>query len=144
MINRINGKFVSISSTSKVQKECLNCGKVFTVYFYRKDTAKFCSNICSTKSRNLSGEKNNRWNGGKKEIKCANCGSSFFDWETNNRKYCSKKCFESKHVISDELRQKMIEHIPKGEKHHEWKGNKVGYESLHTWVVRKLGIPKKC
>jgi hypothetical protein len=26
----------------------------------------------------------------------------------------------------------------------KWKGNKVGYFGLHSWVQRKLGIAKKC
>lgn len=30
------------------------------------------------------------------------------------------------------------------EKHPLWKGDKVGYFGLHTWVQRKLGKAKKC
>ena len=32
----------------------------------------------------------------------------------------------------------------KGEKHFAWKGNKVGYEALHTWIYRNLGKPTQC
>lgn len=28
------------------------------------------------------------------------------------------------------------------EKHHAWKGDKVGYDALHAWVKRKLGRAK--
>ena len=31
-----------------------------------------------------------------------------------------------------------------GEKHFAWKGDKVGYEALHTWVSRRLGKPNHC
>ena len=31
-----------------------------------------------------------------------------------------------------------------GENHFAWKGDKVGYDALHTWVVRKLGTPDTC
>lgn len=34
--------------------------------------------------------------------------------------------------------------LPIGEKHHAWKGDKVGYLALHDWVKRKLGKPTKC
>lgn len=30
------------------------------------------------------------------------------------------------------------------EKHGNWKGDKVGYYALHTWVSRKLGTPRVC
>lgn len=31
-----------------------------------------------------------------------------------------------------------------GINHHNWKGDKVGYTSLHSWVRRQLGSPNKC
>lgn len=33
---------------------------------------------------------------------------------------------------------------PSGENHYKWKGDKVGYRSLHAWVAKKLGRPNKC
>lgn len=30
------------------------------------------------------------------------------------------------------------------ENHHNWKGDKIGYFALHSWVTRKLGKPSKC
>lgn len=35
-------------------------------------------------------------------------------------------------------------HILKGENHPRWKGDKVGYSSLHSWVKRYLGTPETC
>lgn len=39
-------------------------------------------------------------------------------------------------------------HFVKGqladEKHHFWKGDAVGYHSLHDWIKRKLGTPNTC
>ena len=31
-----------------------------------------------------------------------------------------------------------------GENHPSWKGNKVGYYALHSWIRRKLGKPNTC
>lgn len=31
-----------------------------------------------------------------------------------------------------------------GERASNWKGDKVGYNGLHTWVRKTLGTPKKC
>lgn len=32
----------------------------------------------------------------------------------------------------------------KNEKHHNWRGNKVGYSAIHAWIRRKLGRPLEC
>lgn len=31
-----------------------------------------------------------------------------------------------------------------GENHHAWKGDNVGYFSLHNWIKRQLGKPTEC
>jgi len=31
-----------------------------------------------------------------------------------------------------------------GDKNSKWKGDKVGYRALHSWIRRKLGDPKEC
>ena len=31
-----------------------------------------------------------------------------------------------------------------GEKHHNWKGNNIGYWGVHSWINRKYGQPKLC
>lgn len=46
-------------------------------------------------------------------------------------------------LFSDEAKKKISQaHL--GEKNVNWKGDKVGYDALHNWVYRKLGLPKKC
>ena len=32
----------------------------------------------------------------------------------------------------------------RGEKHYEWKGEKVSYGGLHKWVIKQLGAPDYC
>lgn len=32
----------------------------------------------------------------------------------------------------------------KGEKHHLWKGDAVGYSAIHSWIRRKLGKASRC
>jgi len=32
----------------------------------------------------------------------------------------------------------------RGERHYNWKGNRVKYRSLHTWVEKRLGKPSRC
>ncbi len=34
--------------------------------------------------------------------------------------------------------------MPRGKRHHLWKGEKVGYRGLHYWLKRKKGIAKIC
>lgn len=40
--------------------------------------------------------------------------------------------------------RKKISDSELGEKHHSWKGDDVGYRSLHDWVRRYLPIPDLC
>ena len=37
-----------------------------------------------------------------------------------------------------------MSNMHKGEKNPRWKGDDVGYRSLHIWVENKLGKPIKC
>jgi hypothetical protein len=32
----------------------------------------------------------------------------------------------------------------RGEKHHNWKGEKAGYRAVHKWIQKRLGKPEKC
>ena len=47
------------------------------------------------------------------------------------------------HKVSRATRLKMGDSKRCG-KNHMWKGDKVGYTSLHQWLYRKLGQPNKC
>ena len=44
---------------------------------------------------------------------------------------------------SEEFCKKASERM-QGEKHHQWKGNDVGYGALHRWVEANLGKPTLC
>ena len=70
-------KIILANTKTKVIKICLNCGKKFKTYPYRKDTAKYCSHSCAIKSlgakelllrfgdkRIKKGKKNWNWKGG--------------------------------------------------------------------------------
>lgn len=74
------------------------------------------------------------WNKGKQEI-----------YSTEYRKKLSiaqKKRFQE-NPISEKRREKMRE-INKGEKAYNWKGNRVGYKCLHSWVYCWKGKPQIC
>lgn len=45
---------------------------------------------------------------------------------------------------SEETKRKMRKSARRGEKNHAWRGDEVGYRSLHRWVERWLGEPQKC
>ena len=47
------------------------------------------------------------------------------------------------HKHSPEIR-KLIGDAQRDETHHGWKGDNVGYSSLHAWVVRKIGKADHC
>ncbi len=47
------------------------------------------------------------------------------------------------HKFSEEHKKKLGE-LKIGKKNPQWKGDNVGYKSLHQWIGRKLGKPKKC
>ena len=91
------------------------------------------------------------------KLNCKKCGKSFITYPCrlkgrygHKAKYCSKSCSNSVTQNGKEFRFKKG-HIPsknrimpKGNNHHLWKGNKVGYRGLHYWLRRIKGIPVKC
>lgn len=46
--------------------------------------------------------------------------------------------------FTEEHKKHMRESFPKGEKHHLWKGENVGYSTLHRWVQKHRGIASVC
>ena len=51
----------------------------------------------------------------------------------------SKHTEESRKKISLNRKGKMV-----GKENYKWRGDKVGYNALHTWVQRTLGTPDTC
>src|SRR3990167_8838330 len=96
---------------------CVKCKKVFRVWGKKAEVAKHCSMSCK---RFIT------------DIECATCKKSFFPG-SSTKKYCSLKCYH------DTLSERTTL-----EKNPMWKGDKVGYKTLHTWVKRHKGIPGQC
>ena len=143
----------------KREKECLQCGKVFSIK--RKVSAnvwneiKFCSRNCYYK---------NRTGTHKLDKVCIICKKDYQCWPyQKNNKCCSAQCSKLYHqtpeyrnafskkckgrVISLETRQKISlaqKGKRTGEENHLWKGNDVGYRAIHEWVIREKGKPDKC
>lgn len=105
---------------------------------------------------------------------CKTCGTEFFASNTQVKngygKFCKASCyFQSEEVkvagrqcrgkprSEETIRKISLAKIGKpsgrfgmkleknqGIKHFAWKGNKVGYRALHSWIERKLGKPDHC
>lgn len=78
--------------------------------------------------------------------------------------FCSRKCRADGFVFSPELRKqiaettsknnrgrkiseqgrKNISESKKGHKHPNWKGDKVGYKGLHSWINENWGRKREC
>ena len=71
----------------------------------------------------------NEYFGKSKNVKynreCDTCKKEYIGW---GKYYCSKKCRQQ----------------PQGKNSSSWKGDNVGYASLHEWVLKTLGKPTKC
>ncbi len=99
-----------------VTKVCTSCGSDFSVPQCRKDTARYCSQKCYRKRVDLT---------------CPQCQKKFtvYSHLSQKRKFCSLTCTQKYYV---EERSPM------------WKGDDVGYISLHVWVKKHLGNPEQC
>ena len=73
--------------------------------------------------------------------KPVNCG--LFEWE-NVRKFCSVKCSNKWKVGKPSGAKGTKKPSITGENHYAWKGDDVGYGSLHSWIIRELGKPDTC
>lgn len=89
--------------------------------------------------------------------KCKNCGElvirkywkgypeSKSNWD--KRECCSYRCaglLRRVITLTPEQEAKRISNLPRGEKHYNWKGDKVGLDALHAWLHKKLPKPKWC
>lgn len=121
-----------------VIKKC-NCGKKFSVFDYRKDTAKYCSTKCLFVFRPYKerGYKNPNGSLAKMGKKNPRFGVHWTEEEKKNIGERSRKF----HKDNPDAIKKMIRI---GESNNKWKGDNVGYDALHDWVYRVLGSPMKC
>src|SRR3990167_6269345 len=77
--------------------------------------------------------------------KCLYCDKEFYvpGWrlkDENRGKYCSKTC--SGKDVSKRLN--LMPPIMVGVSNPKWKGDKIGYFGLHSWVRRNKGRPTEC
>lgn len=115
---------------TKVKINCKKCGKEFEAPpAFRQ---KFCSVSCASSFR--VGENAANWQGGKIEKICLVCATLFKVNKCHlKRRFCSRKCtdiYKAENYIN--------------EKSSLWKGNNVGKEAIHTWLIKNYGNAKKC
>lgn len=99
------------------------------------------------------------WNAGRNVIKnCLECGVEFNVpfCRKEKAKFCSMKCLgvaNGRRVVGNKFSlgkkhtpewKSLMKEVMSGSKNHKWKGNEVGYRSLHTWIERMLGKPNQC
>ena len=97
-----------------IKRECVICGKEF--YTKPSRNSKYCSRICYSKRNIIT------------KI-CPICKKNFDSPKGKNRKYCSLECmWKGK----------------EGKSAYNWKGNKVGYSRLHTWIRTHKPKPECC
>lgn len=87
----------------------------------------------------------------KVELICFQCGKSFWRCPSNIRpqckhNFCGNECVaafnrDNIHQINPNSLKNLGR---KGERHPMWKGDKVGYQALHTWIRKTLGKPNRC
>lgn len=86
---------------------------------------------------------------------CIICGTPFEYYPSMTEgKYCSRECYHKVCIKNlgnrftgrrhtKESMRKTIEGQSR-EKNYAWKGKKAKYHTIHTWVVRKKGLPEFC
>lgn len=72
-------KLSEVAGTTSKFLRCLNCGKEFRVFNYRKNTATFCSSKCYDDYR-------------RDFLVCPSCKNLFVVGKWEQRKYCSQSC----------------------------------------------------
>lgn len=114
---------------------CEYCGnKVFKKAW----NAKTCSSYCSLKNWRKNNPEHNRQI--KRNWRRKNGVLEFGSIEHRNKISLILKGT----ILSDNTKKKMVGSALRGERHHAWKGNKVGYRPLHLWVERQLGKANYC
>lgn len=112
-----------------INKICKYCHNVFQS---RPDRGIFCSRDC----RGLFERKQT-------EIVCQICKKVFIAVPTKTKKLCSWACLgRYNHFKALDIPRPRPNW--KGHNVHNWKGNKVKYRALHSWVQRWKGKPDTC
>ena len=62
------------------------------------------------------------------------------------RLFCSRECYKRSGLQQKTFFKKGHKPLLNqwNEKNCQWKGNKVGYFALHTWISKRLGQKEKC
>lgn len=103
--------------------ECLVCKTRFYVRPSLKEKRKYCSKKCQPPSKKkIERIKKNCPVCTKEIMVLPNCA--------HRKKYCSRACSAKERFT--------------GEKNIKWKGEDVGYYSLHNWLKRNYGKPTIC
>lgn len=77
-----------------------------------------------------------------KKIKCNFCNHIILTTSYNNKKFCSRRC-STLYKHANELNFGWRKQKKKSE-NPAWKGQKVKYGSLHSWIKRNWGKAKIC
>jgi len=93
----------------KIKKQCINCGKEYSVFLYRKEDTKFCSKKCNAMHR--TGVNAANWRGGidlenkriRKSIEYEIWRNEIYKKDNWTCRICNKKC-KSKDIIAHHLK----------------------------------------
>jgi len=114
-----------------ITKECIVCNNSFKVDKYRSTTAKYCNRKCKViGSRGIRVSRETEFTSERMKGNNFRLGKIPWNKGTKGIMKPNKTSFKKEQFI--------------GEKNVQWKGNKVGYYALHSWVHRRLGKPKIC
>lgn len=117
-------------------KNCLICNKEFVTKKSHFNRRRCCSIKCSTLDR-LG---RTPWNKNKKGVQVAWNKGKTGVYSIESRLRMGAKLKGRHRSINTEF--KKGENV--GSKHRSWKGDKAEYTSIHSWVSRWKGRPKKC
>lgn len=114
----------------RVEKECKQCGTVFCPIGSNRRVRKTCSRECERAiyRKNMIGEENPNWGGGKNEYDCMVCGKTFESYpsEVSSLRSCGSE--ECKKRLRSRVSKSIHEDLDfKGENHPRWKGGSVNY-----------------
>ena len=121
---------------SKIEFKCLNCGRIFYVHSYRRQTAKYCSQKCLNDSKRGTIKTIFR------KVKCLNCNKLFKvsigKKDQFERKYCSLKCYRQKRTSGYYQNHRKCIYCGKFYYRGRQKGKFCSRECFHKWSIGKL------